>query len=212
MEKQEAVEEPNDEVLDIVTLPLAIDRRYNLIICTDCYIALPSDFIYGHVKDNHGMKLQKDELFTYFNVEEETLLNSNQVNDWLNDHLSIVDAVEWIPVYDGFKCGACPYSSRNKRTMRNHISINHREAEDKVVIESCKIQRIFQGWFKQYTMIEEMENDGNGKEPDWRKELEDSFFSSLNLNDGIEPNNGTLDLKLISTFIAKLRYSHIRII
>jgi len=61
--------EPNDERMDLevdtmdlevgqrsIEMPIYIDRLYNLIVCKDCAVGLPYDWIPAHLKDHHGIK------------------------------------------------------------------------------------------------------------------------------------------------------------
>ena len=41
-------------------MPLMIDQLYNLIVCDDCGIGLPFEWMVNHLKENHGIKIQID--------------------------------------------------------------------------------------------------------------------------------------------------------
>ncbi len=40
-------------------MPLMIDQLCNLIVCDDCGIGLPFEWMVNHLKENHGYKLIK---------------------------------------------------------------------------------------------------------------------------------------------------------
>ena len=49
-------------------MPLTIDQLYNLIVCDDCGIGLPFEWTVNHLKENHGIKVQIDEVIKYLDI------------------------------------------------------------------------------------------------------------------------------------------------
>ena len=51
-------------------IPIKLDIIYNLAVCSDCCIGLPFEWIAGHLKDNHGLKTDSNEIIEYLNINK----------------------------------------------------------------------------------------------------------------------------------------------
>ena len=64
----------DEEFTDLATrehftaLPIVVDERYNLIICKECGIGLPSDWVVAHLKEHHGVRTTIKEVLTLLRV------------------------------------------------------------------------------------------------------------------------------------------------
>ena len=43
-------------------LPLKLDERYNMIVCTGCCIGLPVEWVCSHLKEQHGVIAKMEEV------------------------------------------------------------------------------------------------------------------------------------------------------
>ena len=47
---------------------IAVDERYNLVVCKECGIGLPSDWVVAHLKEHHGVKTTMEEVLALLRV------------------------------------------------------------------------------------------------------------------------------------------------
>ena len=59
---------------EILAIPISLDSTYNMAICNECNIIVPYDWILGHLKGNHGIKVTLEEVATYLNIEEPMII------------------------------------------------------------------------------------------------------------------------------------------
>ena len=190
------------DVPHIGQLPLALDHVYNLMTCTDCHIGLPFDWIAGHMKDNHGLRSDEDRILLQLDIIERTM-NSVEAKAWLDEHKVLANPVQGIPVWDGYGCSHCSYSAKKRTVIYNHISKSHREAGVRPNAVERRVQRIFHSQLKRYVHI--LDGEDETDIPNWQDKLSTEFKQMItNLNTTI-PTEG-LDLRLMNTFIAKIRY------
>ena len=49
-------------------LLIAVDERYNLIVCKECGIGLPSDWVVAYLKEHHGVRTTMEEVLILLGV------------------------------------------------------------------------------------------------------------------------------------------------
>jgi Orsellinic acid/F9775 biosynthesis cluster protein D len=185
--------------------PLALDATCNIAICTDCCIGIPFDWIKGHMKDNHGLKCNEEQVFECLDIMTRTM-NSDEAREWLHDNRMIKKSIEGIPIREGVGCSLCPYSAKKRKAIYNHMSTSHRDENPKAIIVDRKVQKVFRGSLKQYIHV----NVGDESEimdeviEGWKLHLNEDFARLVESHDRIE-GSGSLDLKLINAFVAKIR-------
>jgi hypothetical protein len=114
--------EPGGETMDLssdamdlevgqcsIDMPICIDGQYNLIVCKDCCIGVPFEWVPAHLKDHHGIRATGDQALAFLGLESNAL-TVEQAEDWIQN-VWIARAVQNIPVVRGFKCNACQYSA-----------------------------------------------------------------------------------------------------
>jgi hypothetical protein len=190
-------------------LPLALDNTYNITICTDCYIGIPFDWIEAHMKDNHGLKCNDQQVFDCLDITNPTM-GSNEAHEWLNNNRIVRKPVEGIPVSQGIGCSLCSYTAKKRTVLYNHISNTHKNNIPKASIVDRKVQKPFQGRLKQYIQVEASDGSDSDDEDieDWRLKLDEDFNRLVEESSNVA-STGSLDLKLINAFVAKIRYETI---
>ena len=192
----------NVDIPRVGHLPLALNQVHNLLTCTECHIGLPFDWVPAHMKDNHGLKCDQVRILLQLDIVERTM-NSMEAKDWLNENKVLANPVYGIPVIDGYGCSGCSYSARKSKVIYNHISDNHEDTVVRPKALEHKVQKVFSSHLKEYIRI----IDGGDEQeiPDWQDKLSTEFNQMMaNLNTTM-PTEG-LDLRLMNTFIAKIRY------
>ena len=190
-------------------LPLALDTTYDITTCMDCCIGIPFDWIEAHMKDNHGLKCNDQQVFEHLDITTSTM-KSDEAQEWLANNRVIKKPIEGIPVQKGVGCSLCSYSAKKRKAIYNHISNTHKDEDPKASIIEQRVQKPFQSHLNQYIRVQE--SDGSDSEDenieDWRLKLDEDFNRLVE-----EPSNvastGSLDLKLINAFVAKIRYETI---
>ena len=164
------------------------------------------------MKDNHGLKCSEQQVFECLNITTPTM-KSDQAKEWLSNNRVIKKSIEGIPVIQGVGCGFCSYSAKKRTVIYNHISSTHRDENIRVKVVERKVQKPFQGSVKQYVQVDtadELEAEDDTRE-DWELKLEQDFTRLVEDRDRIE-SSGSLDLRLMNAFIAKIRYIHTYIV
>ena len=158
------------------------------------------------MKDNHGLKCSDLQVFERLNITTPTM-KSDEVEQWISNNQVIGTPVEGIPVLDGVGCSRCPYSAKKKKALYNHISAFHREETPKAWIVIQKVQKPFQGSLKKYLQVESVDESYTENEgiEDWELKLNDDFTRLMEDHNRIE-SSGSLDLRLMNAFVAKIRY------
>ena len=105
-------------------LLIAVDERYNLIVCKECGIGLPSDWVVAHLKKYHEVRTTMEEVLTLLGVGDYAMTLAEAEN-WIQN-MWIGVAVQNIPVVKGFRCKKCQYSASIKMVMKNHFSKEHK--------------------------------------------------------------------------------------
>lgn len=201
----------NEESTDLAirehftALPIAVDERYHLIVCTECGIGLPSDWVVAHLKEHHGVRTTMEEALTLLGVEDYTMTLA-EVENWIQN-MWVGTAVQNIPVVKGFRCKECHYSGTGKQVMKNHFSKEHKGLKREENSEECKVQLVFKGRLQKYIQVEEdnemeVESEGN---VGLNRAIEREFGESM-ANVRISELNGHGNLHLMNIFIAKARW------
>jgi hypothetical protein len=154
--------------------------------------------------DNHGIKTTEDDVLNCLELERSTMTVA-EVRPWLAANWSIMEPVKDIPVENGFACTLCTHSVAKLKSMRNHFVNAHPNLAWKKFTKECKIQCPFTGSMKGYIRVESSEDPVVGLSESWRQVFEEEFN---NVMDGETASDGvdTSDLRLMSTFIAKIRW------
>jgi hypothetical protein len=203
-----------DEMMDVQTteqsneLPLSLDRLYNLIVCNHCGIALPSEWVHSHLKEQHSIHA-KDKQVSEFLGLEDNALTVQQVKDW-RESVWVGKAVQKIPVVKGHRCNLCDYSVAAKKGMKNHFTEIHKKFKRARYSEECKVQLVFNGRLRKYIQVEEDEDmdvdvDEGGDQTEWKKAINMEFADSM-ANLKISGTNERGNLRLKNVFIAKTRW------
>ena len=177
---------------------------HNLAICTNCRIGLPFDWIKGHMKDNHGLKCNENQILQQLQVTNPTM-TSTMAKDWSQEHEILDHTIDGIPVLSGFSCSACSYSGKKGTAIYNHIHKIHGNESVCPIVIKRKVQKLFSGPIKQYIQV----MDGNQEEesdiPDWKQKLTADFNGMMKRLNATTSSEG-LDLRLMNAFIAKIRH------
>ena len=81
-------------------VPLTLNSTYNLVICSNCSIGLPYEWISGHLKQNHGIKISVEDVMEFLEVMNQTM-TITEAKDWLTDTWTIPSFIPEIPLSDG---------------------------------------------------------------------------------------------------------------
>jgi len=190
------------------SFPLALDSSCNIVTCTDCCVGVPFDWIQAHMKDNHGLKCNDQQVLECLNITTPTM-KSDEAKLWLSNNQVIKTPIKGIPVLRGYSCSLCPHSAKKKKGIYNHINSAHKDDDIKATIVERNIQKVFQSHLTKYIQVEvEVEEEGT---EDWRLKLHEDFTQLVEDRQRIE-SSGSLDLRLMNAFIAKIRYTYIYIL
>ena len=145
-------------------LPIAVDERYNLIVCKECGIGLPSDWVVAHLKEHHGVRTTIKEVLTLLGVGDYAMTLAEAEN-WIQN-MWVGAAVQNIPVVKGFRCKECHYSGTGKQVMKNHFFKEHKGLKRAENSEECKVQLVFNRGLQKYIQVKnddemEVESEGN---------------------------------------------------
>jgi len=186
---------------DTEALPLIYDAKYNIVVCINCNIGIPFDWIQGHLKDNHGIRTTENEALEHIG-QAIAPIDSTQVANWIESNSVIRIAIEGIPMVHGFKCSLCSHYTLKRRSMTVHLSTQHRNLNGTAM--EAMIQRPFGGWFKKYIEVREVTEADIIEEEAWKDELNRRFENALRI-DSSEGSAETTDMRLMNAFIAKVR-------
>ena len=187
-----------------LSLPLIRNSIYNLAICTDCHIALPFDWIKGHMKDSHGLKCNENQILQQLQVTNPTM-TFTMAKDWSQELDILHHPIDGIPVLSGFGCSACSHSGKKAAVIYNHIHKIHGNESVHPIVVKRRVQKLFSTSLKRYVQV----TDGNQEEesdiPDWKEKLTVDFNQMMMRLNATTSSEG-LDLRLMNAFIAKIRH------
>src|SRR5438552_2395965 len=82
-----------------IPLPLALDLRYNVIVCTECCTGIAFDHIKRHLRSTHGIKKRLDDILVHLNIDTPTL-SSAQIKAWISEVWILDRGIDGVPVKD----------------------------------------------------------------------------------------------------------------
>ena len=92
--------------LDITEPPtdlhLSLDRLYNMIVCTHCCVALPSEWVPAHLREKHGITATDEQVRVFLALENDAM-TLDEVDEWRKS-IWVGRAVENIPIVKGIRC------------------------------------------------------------------------------------------------------------
>src|SRR5271154_747592 len=185
--------------------PICIDELYNLIVCKDCGIGIPLDWVLSHLKECHGIIMTMEQVRMDLRMENHCMTMS-EAKDWMSS-VWIIKGVKNIPIIPGYKCNECEYSAIKMKVITNHFGKKHKDLKASNYSEECKVQLVFKGGLQKYVQIEEdveMEIDCI-ENCEWKMAIEREFEESM-INVKGSDGNGHGNLRLMNIFIAKTRW------
>jgi hypothetical protein len=156
------------------------------------------------MKDNHGLKCNNDSILECLSIMESTM-NMVEAKAWLTQNQSVAHPVSRIPVDDGFGCSLCSYSAGKRTVLYNHISSAHRNATEANLIVERRVQKPFTSRLTEYIIVNSIDDEEPEDIPHWRATLNEKFNQTMN-ELSQSRDGGSTDLRLVNTFIAKIRY------
>jgi hypothetical protein len=210
--------EPHDEEMELdsngmqlgarqraIDMPISIDDLYNLIVCNDCGIGVPLEWVPAHLKDHHGIRTTERQVLAFLEFEGDAMTVA-QAEDWIQS-VWVGRAIQGIPVMKGYRCNECQYSAAKRKGMTNHFGKDHKGLRASEYSEECKVQLVFNSRLRKYIQVEEddeMEVDSES-DSEWKKAVEMDFAESM-ANVKVSGMNGHGNLRLMNVFIAKSRW------
>ncbi len=189
-----------------VNMPVVIDQLYNLVVCKDCGIALPFEWIVGHLKENHGIKKEIVDVMRFLNMMRPSM-TLNEVDAWIKS-VRVFKAVQNVPVRKGCVCNQCQHCTRDKKSMREHFSNKHRGLKASENSQECTIQMPFKARLQKYIQVDEFEDgmmEDDNDDEGWNNTLEEEFEESIG-RISISGTKESDDLRLMGAFIARTRW------
>ena len=162
-----------------INMSISIDEVYNLIVCKDCGVGLPFEWVPSYLKDHHGIGVTGAQVLGFLGLEDNapTIV---QAEDWIQS-VWVGRAVQSIPVIKGFECNECQYSTATMKVMKNHFSKKHKGLKTAEHIDECKVQLVFKGRLQKYIQVEEYdEMEVNLRnDPEWKRAVEMDVAESM---------------------------------
>jgi hypothetical protein len=188
-----------------VQMPITVDRLYNLVVCNECGIGIPFEWVKTHLKNHHGIRKTEEEISGELNMDQEPI-TVEEAKNWIKS-VWVGRAVQGIPVRDGLKCKECEYSGTVTQVMRNHVAQEHKGLKMAEHVEKCKVQLIFKGGLQKYIQVEEPEGMDVDveRDPEWVTAVNREFGESM-ANVKVDGGKGKTNLRLMNVFIAKTRW------
>jgi hypothetical protein len=187
---------------------LVRDARYNIAICTDCYVGIPFDWLITHMYNNHGLKCTNQQLLQHMEVLESTM-EAMEASNWLKTHRVIYQPLTKIPIQQGYSCSSCVYPAKTKKAIYNHISEYHKGDDERstITVIERSIQKPFSSHLTQYIQVDNEEDREREEKdvPEWKSKLEREYnemLATLSEREG----SRNVDLRLVNVFIAKIRF------
>ena len=197
-----------DEPERLIDLRLSLDGLYNMIVCNDCCVGLPSEWVPAHLREKHGIVVTDEQVRRYLAMENDAMM-VEQVEEWRKS-IWVGRAVENIPVVKGIRCNLCQHSVGGRNVMKNHFTSKHRGFKRNKYSEDCKVQLVFGGRLHKYIQVEEdvimdLDMDEAEDNTEWKQAIDMEFADSMaNLRISGTSERGNLRLK--NVFIAKTRW------
>lgn len=195
-----------DDLKRPATLPLELDATYNVVVCSECCSCIALDWVQGHLRSKHGIKVHLDDIMQHLNISTPTL-SSTEIHGWLSEVWVLSKPFQGIPIKMGMTCKQCHHSSATKKVMKNHFAAKHSGLKWADNVMRCKVQIPFQGSLRKYIQIEDKEGSDTEMHAgnDWQQALEQDFKEAMGERTS-SASNGHSDIRLLSAFIAKMRW------
>src|SRR5271154_4028713 len=155
--------------------PICIDELYNLIVCKDCGIGIPLNWVLSHLKECHGIIMTMEQVRMDLRMENHCMTMS-EAKDWMSS-VWVIKGVKNIPIIPGYKCNECEYSAAKMKVITNHFGKKHKDLKASNCSEECKVQLVFKGGLQKYVQIEEKDEMEMKLEEnsEWKMALELEF-------------------------------------
>ena len=188
-------------------IPLRFDSTFNLLVCSECNVAIPCDWSTAHLRDNHGISKRLDEILEIL-VIEEPCLSSIEVKEWLDTTWVLHKPVTHIPMMNGYRCSRCNYCCPGEKVMRQHFKVQHKGESWREHHEECIVQQPFKGQLSKYLQVDRIDGSGIPNDiPTWKADLSEEFWETVEhrtqLHEKEEDNP-----RVLSAFIAKSKLFH----
>lgn len=164
--------------VNVDNIPICIDEGYNLIVCKDCGLGVPLEWIPSHFRENHGIKITSAQAMAFLHLEYDAM-TFEEAKDWISS-VWIGRAVLNIPVIGGYNCNICQYSAATMKVMTNHFGEKHKGMKAWEHSDQCKVQLVFKGGLQKYIQIEEHKEREveEIREPEWIVAVNREFENS----------------------------------
>jgi predicted transcriptional regulator len=76
VEESETSESERMDVVDeeiVMQMPITVDRLYNLVVCEECGIGIPFEWVKTHLKNHHGVRKTEEEVRRKLNVDRDPM-------------------------------------------------------------------------------------------------------------------------------------------
>jgi hypothetical protein len=83
-------------------MPISIDEMCNVIVCKDCGIGVPFEWVPAHIKGHHGIRVTGEQVSTFLRLEGDSMTIA-QAEDWIQSTWA-GRAIQNIPVVKGHRC------------------------------------------------------------------------------------------------------------
>jgi Orsellinic acid/F9775 biosynthesis cluster protein D len=211
VEVEEAVNDDDVEMEEVersVNIPITIDQLYNVVVCDECGIGLPFEWIVSHLKENHGIKAEMVDVMRHLNMMKPSM-KLKEAKEWIKS-VSMAKAMQNVPVRPGLACNICQHCTSGKKHMREHFSNKHRGLKASENNRECAIQMPFRAELRKYIQVDEYEDEMMREEEEeeeegWNKTLEEEFEESIG-RISISGTKESDDLRLMGAFIARTRW------
>jgi|SRR5947207_7570371 len=189
-----------------ISLPIALDLRYNVIVCTECCTGIAFDHIQRHLRRAHGIRRGLDDILAHLSIDAPTL-SSAQIKDWISEVWILDRGIDGVPVKEGITCTECHHSVAKKNAMKTHFTGKHKGMKWSENSMRCNVQMPFKRHLKKYIQIEvpgdeDIEMDTQN---DWKQMLDQEFQETM-AEDTSSTAKEHSDARLLSAFIAKVRW------
>ena len=170
---QSNIESQQEDSKRPTTLPLELDATYNVAVCSECCTCMAFDWIQGHLRSKHGIKVELDDIIEHLNISAPTP-SSAEAQEWISEAWVLSKAFQDVPIKMGMTCKECHHSSATKKAMKTHFAAKHLGMKWRDNVMGCKVQMPFQGSLRKYIQIEDTEGLDTEMHArnDWQQALE----------------------------------------
>ena len=185
-------------------IPLVHDSTFNLLVCSECNVAIPHDWVVAHLKDNHGISKGYEDINAFLELEEHCV-TSVEAKAWLDSMWILPKPIVHVPIISGHRCLRCNYCCHGRAVLKKHFQRSHPGISWKENHERCLAQQPFKGQLSKYLLVpsnnaSEILND----EPEWKIALEQDFWDTTEYQAQLHDKDGG-NTRVLSAFIAKTR-------